>query len=411
MWRPGIWRASTCIGRSPRVSVCWNPVIGTRYQMKYLAECLQSRRAATGGAWAGHGGFLCGSWRRVAHTRAREVSSAGRWRWEQRFNDPRIVGTTYAMDAMCGWLTGRWDLARDRGEEAQRILLENCGGVPWELGVARNAWLGGLLWAGRCERICRLARRIQPGCPGSGRSEFARHLSDESLSGQSRAGRCRAGRPRSARSRSGFWPAPGPAAASIYPISSDCSDGPTWPFTPAIPASALELLTRKLPEVRRSYLLRIEVIAVLSLLLEGTLAIACAAGRPRPPKHTSDLLRRARRCARDIRRKPAIWGSGLAMLIEAGAEAVEGRMDEASARWSDAERELTRAGMLLVRRRRPLLPRPPYRRSRIGCRGRGSLPRPRHPLHSPIRKHACARRSLRLVLFAKPVEQGYCPCC
>ena len=35
------------------------------------------------------------------------------------------------------------------------------------------------------------------------------------------------------------------------------------------------------------------------------------------------------------------------MLFEAGAESVEGRKDEASARWSDAERELTRAGMLL----------------------------------------------------------------
>ena len=45
--------------------------------------------------------------------------------------------------------------------------------------------------------------------------------------------------------------------------------------------------------------------------------------------------------------EPAIWGSGLAMLIEAGTEAVDGRMDEAIARWSDAERELTRAGMLL----------------------------------------------------------------
>jgi len=35
------------------------------------------------------------------------------------------------------------------------------------------------------------------------------------------------------------------------------------------------------------------------------------------------------------------------MLIEAGAESAEGRINEASARWSDAGRELTRAGMLL----------------------------------------------------------------
>lgn len=112
-------------------------------------------------------------------------------------------------------------------------------------------------------------------------------------------------------------------------------------------AAALDLLARKLPEIRKSLLLRIETIAVLSMLLEGTLAIACAASESLQPKHSSAMLRRARQCAKGIRTKPAIWGSGLAMLIEAGVEAAAGKTDEAGARLSDAERELTRAGMLL----------------------------------------------------------------
>ena len=35
------------------------------------------------------------------------------------------------------------------------------------------------------------------------------------------------------------------------------------------------------------------------------------------------------------------------MLIEAGADSVEGRTDEAIARWADAEGELTRSGTLM----------------------------------------------------------------
>src|SRR5262249_24459681 len=109
----------------------------------------------------------------------------------------------------------------------------------------------------------------------------------------------------------------------------------------------LHLLANRLPKLRRSFLLRIEVIRVLALLMEATLAIACAADLPQNPKLASDLIGRARRCAEDIRRRPAIWGSGVAMLIEGGTEAVEGRREAASARLADAERELNRVGMLL----------------------------------------------------------------
>jgi len=247
---------------------------------------------------------------------------------------------------MCGWLTGRWDLARERAEEAQHILLENCGGVPWALAVARNAWLGGLLWAGRLREYAplleefiqdaqdrgdlnSLAIYLMNRCPVQLAQDNVAHADRDLLEVDRILASAWTGRGFHIPNFFGLF---GRAQLAIY-------SGDT--------ASALDLLARKLPEVRRSYLLRIEVIAVLALLLEGTLAIACAADRSLSPRHSSDLLRRARRCANNIRRKPAIWGSGVAMLIEAGAESAEGRINEASARWSDAGRELTRAGMLL----------------------------------------------------------------
>ena len=107
----------------------------------------------------------------------------------------------------------------------------------------------------------------------------------------------------------------------------------------------LNRLTRKLPQVRKSFLHRVELIAMLSLFTEATLAIFCAVDGTGRPKNSSGLLRRALMCAVRIRGRSAIWAPGLAMMIEAAVESAVGRLDEASARWSDAESELNRAGM------------------------------------------------------------------
>ena len=323
----------------------WNPVISTRYQLKYLRSALkvgEPRRAALGLATETVYLALAGE---RAYPRARSILgralAAG-----TRLSDPRVVGTAYAMDAMCGWLTGRWDLARDRGEEAQRILLENCAGVSWELGVARNARLGGLLWGGRWNEYATLLEEF---------SQDAQDRGDLSSLAVYRLNRCplrlaqdnvaEADRDlvEAERILSGAWTARGFHIPHFFGLLGRAQVA----IYSADTAAALDLLTRELPKLRRSLLVRIELVAIFSLLLEATLAIASAADGTVEPNRSSDLLRRARRCAEDIRMKPAIWGSGLAMLIEAGAASAEGRIDEASARWADAEHELNRAGMLL----------------------------------------------------------------
>ena len=196
---------------------------------------------------------------------------------------------------------------------------------------ARNAWLGGLLWAGRMKEYAALLDEfIQDAQDRGDLNSLAIYLMNRCPVNLAQDNVAQADRDllEVGRILAGAWTGRGFHIPHFFGLLGRAQlaiySGDT--------TSALDLLTRKLPDVRRSYLLRIEVIAVLSLLLEGTLAIACSADRSRPPKYSSDLLRRARRCAKDIRRKPAIWGSGLAMLIEAGAESVEGRKDEATTR-------------------------------------------------------------------------------
>ena len=320
----------------------WNPVIGTRYQMKYLRYAIQvgePRRVALGLASEGLYVTLAGE---SAYPRARSILGRA-VAVGKRLNDPRVIGTAYAMDAMCGWLTGRWDLAMNRGEEAQRILLENCGGVPWALAVARNAWIGGLLWAGRLNEYAVLLDEFSQDAQERGDlNSFAIYLMNRCPLRLAHDDVPQAQRDliEVERILAGAWGVGGFHIPHFFGVYGRAQ----LAIYAGDTATALDVLTRKLPQIRKSYLLRIEVIAVLSLLLEGNLAIACAGSKG---GSSADLLRRARRCAKDIRGKSAIWGSGLAMLIEAGADSVEGRTEEASTRWSDAEGELTRSGMLM----------------------------------------------------------------
>ncbi len=323
----------------------WNPVIGTRYQLKYLRGALQAgepRRVALGLAREASYVAIRGE---PAYPRARSILSRA-LAIGTRLNDPEIVGAAYAMDAMCGWLTGRWDLARDRGEQAQRILLENCASAAWELGVARNAWLGGLLWGGRYNEYAARLREFSQDAEDRGDlNSLALYRMNACPLSLARDEVAQANRDLDEAERilAGAWTGRGfhiphffgllgRAGLAIYSDDIDL---------------ALHLLTRRLPQLPRSFLLRVEVISILALFTEGALAIACAVAGPRNPTSASQLIGRARRCAEKIRQRPAIWGSGVAMLIDGGAEAAEGRLEVAAARFSDAERELTRADMLL----------------------------------------------------------------
>jgi energy-coupling factor transporter ATP-binding protein EcfA2 len=260
--------------------------------------------------------------------------------------DPRITGCVSAVDAMCGWLTGRWDVARDRGKEAEQILRENCAGLWWEWSVARNAWLGGLLWGGEWkEYAVRLAEFSEDAEDRHDLSSLAIYRMNRGPVSLARDDIEQADRDlvEAQRILAGAWSERRFYIPRFFRLFCRAQIA----IYSGNRSAAMEILTRDLPAVRRSYLLRVEVIAVFALLLEATLAIACAAGSAARGRTAADLARRARRCAEAIRRKPAIWGSGLAMMIEAGTDAAEGRMEPACARWADAERELTRTGMLM----------------------------------------------------------------
>ena len=324
----------------------WSPLIATRYHLRHLRLALklgETRRVAP--ALASEALFVAMAGER-AYPRARSLLGRARV-IGTRLQDQRIAGGTEACDAMCGWLTGRWDLARERGKEAERILRENCAGMWWELSVARNALLGGLLWGGQwSEYAARLAEFSEDAQDRHDLNSLAIYRMNRGPLSLARDDVEQADRDlvEAQRILAGAWSDRGFHIPHFFGLF--CR-GQMAVYS-GNRAAAMDVLIRDLPRMRRSYLLRIETIAIFTLLLEAMLAVACASGSSSSPgTDSAALLRRARRSAEAIRRKPAIWGSGLAMMIEAGADAAQGRTDSACSRWSDAERELSRSGMLM----------------------------------------------------------------
>ena len=263
-----------------------------------------------------------------------------------RLQDPRIIGGTHALDAMCGWLTGRWDLARDRGKEAERILRENCAGAWWELSVARNALLGGLLWGGQWnEYASRLAEFSDDARTRNDLSSLAMYRMNHGAVSLARNDVGQADRDllEAQRILADAWSTRGfhiphfswtvlPGAGGYLLWQPVRCDGPSH--------SRIACNANIVPPTGGDHSL------YLPYFWRGCWRSPAPPDQSRLARTRPDLVRRARRCAEAIRRKPAIWGSGLAMSIEAGADAAQGRFDSACGRWSDAERELSRAGML-----------------------------------------------------------------
>ena len=262
----------------------------------------------------------------------------------KRLGDAHITGTGCAMAGMCGYLTGRWDVAVESGLEGERILRENCAGVSWELKVAQHAGLGGLIWSGQwktfAQRLEEAIRDVQDRgdlnavagyrmnrCPISLAADDVEQAAEDLDFAEETMAAAWSGRGFHIPNFFGLF---GRAQVALYQGRA---------------TAAFDGMHGPLRRLRWSRLIRVETFAIFALLLEGSLAVAAAAESSADGARRRQLLRIASARAGDLRRRRAIWSSGLAMLIEAGVESASGRAEEASARWYDAQQELTRSGM------------------------------------------------------------------
>ncbi|MFQ5790097.1 MAG: serine/threonine-protein kinase PknK, partial [Acidobacteriota bacterium] len=269
-------------------------------------------------------------------------------RLAEQVKNPHATGLVTAVSGTAAYLGGRWRQARELLREAEEILLGSCTGVAWELSNVRFFSIASLFWLGELKELSRWLPDVLKNAGERG---------DLLLATQLRAWGAHlmylaADQPDKAReegrhaierwSHQGFhiqhyeetW-----AQVNIALYSGD-------------KRAAWDLVSERWPALKRSLLLRIQIIFIPALGMRAASALAAAASGIEPWK----LLRVAERDARRIEGEKVAWADPLAQLIRAGVVAMRGEVAVAVVLLASAEEGFEAVDMTLyaavARRRR-----------------------------------------------------------
>jgi len=114
--------------------------------------------------------------------------------------------------------------------------------------------------------------------------------------------------------------------------------------------AALEHVQRTWPILRRSLLLKGQVVRILALHLKARVLLATAViARQQDPETAERLVRQARGAARAIARENNAWGLALSQLVKASCLLAEGDFDACVRTLSAAEKQFAATDMLQYR--------------------------------------------------------------
>ena len=250
---------------------------------------------------------------------ARMLQAAARWAADGSDRSFEALHTSTAgFAALQG---GRWRTARELAERAEAVYREHCTNVAGEMAVVRVTMLWALFFLGELGELGRRAPLFLRDALERGDVLAATNL----RVGAPNAARLIAGDPEAARrdvdEAMAQWRRPGFDAQRVFEllarsqIDCYCGDG----------AAVHARVNAWWKPLRRSLLLRVQLLRVLALDLRGRAALAAAAGGSRRA-----LVSRAEADARRLAREGSSWPDGHARLLHAGASDIRG--DRAAAR-------------------------------------------------------------------------------
>jgi tetratricopeptide (TPR) repeat protein len=259
------------------------------------------------------------------------------------------IGTPYAraMDLLTGgvadYLVGRWTPAAAALTEAERLLMNECTGVTWELDCSRLFGLWSLFYRGDVSAIA---------------ARFPVLLRDADDRGDLYVSTTIRG----LYAHIVYLAAADPDVATRH--TRDAIE--KWSHASFDLAHFMELwsstdialyqgrgldawmkLDRAWPSLRRSLLMEVQMHRVSMLDLRARAALLAAA-ETRPSSRHKAFLRTARRCARAMERQRADWASAMALMLHAGIYRCQGHDDLARALFDRAHRQLASVDMYLM---------------------------------------------------------------
>ena len=327
------------------VDICWSVAVGLAlvdfiqsiaFQSKHLRYALEAgepHRIARGLAM--EAGFM--SARGQSAVRRRHVADLA-VTLARRLESQSALGLCSLTSGVTEFYEGNWDQALELEETAERLLLDHCTGVHWELQSARLYQIMALFYLGRIRTL---------------RSRVNSFLIEAHDRGNLYAG---------TTFRTGLanvaWLATDDLAGARQAISEAVDQ---WSHTgfhiqhylAMLSQGQLALyegagergwkdLTRSWPDLSASQLLRVEGIRVVMLHLRARCALAAAIASPGDRR---DLIAAAQRDARRIEREQWAWRGPLVKLLHAAVANLKGDRDAAAALVKDAASGFERVKM------------------------------------------------------------------
>ncbi len=230
------------------------------------------------------------------------------------------------------WCYGNWRLACALLEQAEKLFQEHCTGVSWELGTTRSFIMWAFVYRGQFALMSRRATVLRKDAQQRGdlytstnigtypeavcrladdEPEEARRLVRDCLAQWSQTGY-------HVQHMTATW---GNVYTDLY-----VGDG----------VSAWKRISEQWPPIRRSHLLRVQMIRIMMYSLHGSSALACAAAG-REPKA---MLKNAEWAARRLESEKTLWGDALALLLRAGIAAGRNQREAARNLLTEAVKQL-----------------------------------------------------------------------
>ena len=143
-----------------RLACCWSAVVSlamaspirmAEYQARHLRLAFAAREPlhiALAMSLEAAAGALCGPPARRAHALLEEARS-----WAEQVDDRRTEPYLAVAEGVIAGLCGQWSRSVDRCDAAERMFRDDCVGVTWEIGSARQIAMSCLVLVGRFNEL------------------------------------------------------------------------------------------------------------------------------------------------------------------------------------------------------------------------------------------------------------------
>ena len=255
----------------------------------------------------------------------------------RKVDDPHAMGLVTFTEGMSAYLVGQWKKAARLCDEASEILRDRCTGAVWELSSAQRITLSALMLMGELGEI---SRRL-PGLLAAAKEQGNLYAATD-LRTRLNLVWLADDNPDGAReeviaallewSQGGFHVQHYNSLQALTQIELYTGDG----------VVAWKHITGQWETIRKSMLLRIQILRVEALFLQGRAALAAARER-----RDDYFVKMAEHFASRLARERMHWTRPLVLLLRAGIAGLRDDRREASARLSQAAEGFDAADMKL----------------------------------------------------------------